>query len=105
MLSKENFKPKKMTTTYLKQIYSKRIELVERKWRELMELQSTLAIEDIISPEHQLKRQRIGNLYHRINNIVMRPKKEAVRSLLNAVSPSLNNIPMNTGISINLEKL
>lgn len=89
----------------LKQIYSKRIELVERKWIELMELQSTLAIEDIVSPEHQAKRQRIGNLYHRINDIVMKPRKEAVKSLLNAVSPSLRNIPMNSGVSINLEKL
>lgn len=94
-----------MTTTHLTQIYSKRIELVEAKWRELMELQSTLAIEDIISPEHQAKRQRIGNLYHRINDIVMKPKREAVTRLLNAVNPSLNNIPMNTGVSINLEKL
>lgn len=94
-----------MTTTRLKQKYSKRIELVERKWTELMELESTLAIEDIISPEHQAKRQRIGNLYHRINDIVMQPKKEAVRSILNAVNPSLNNIPMNSGVSINLEKL
>lgn len=93
------------TTTYLKQKYSKRIELVERKWRELMELQSTLPIEDIISPEHQAKRQRIGNLYHRINDIVMKPKREAVRSVLNAVNPSLRNIPMNRGVSINLEKL
>ena len=89
----------------LKQIYSKRIELVERKWIELMELQSTLAIEDIVSPEHQAKRQRIGNLYHRINDIVMKPKREVVRSILNGVSPSLSNIPMNSGVSINLEKL
>lgn len=89
----------------LKQIYSKRIELVERKWIELMELQSTLAIEDIVSPEHQAKRQRIGNLYHRINDIVMKPKKDAVKSILNGVNPSLNNIPMNSGVSINLEKL
>jgi hypothetical protein len=94
-----------MTTTHLKQIYSKRLNLVERKWTELMELQSTLAIEDIVSPEHQAKRQRIGNLYHRINDIVMKPKKDAVRSLLNAVDPSLRNIPMNSGVSINLEKL
>lgn len=93
-----------MTTTYFKQKYSKRIELVERKWTELMELQSTLSIEDIISPEHQAKRQRIGNLYHRINDIVMKPKKEAVRSILNGVNPSLRNIPMNSGVSINLEK-
>lgn len=89
----------------LKQIYSKRIELVERKWTELMEFESTLAIEDIISPEHQAKRQRIGNLYHRINDIVMKPKKDAVRAMLNSVSPSLSNIPMNSGVSINLEKL
>lgn len=93
------------TTTHLKQKYSKRIELVDRKWTELMELQSTLPIEDIISPEHQAKRQRIGNLYRRINDIVMKPKREAVTRLLNAVNPSLNNIPMNTGVSINLEKL
>lgn len=94
-----------MTTTHLKQKYSKRIKLVESKWTELMELQSTLSIEDIISPEHQAKRQRIGNLYHRINDIVMKPKRDAVKSLLNAVSPSLRNIPMNSGVSVNLEKL
>ena len=93
------------TTTHLKQIYSKRINLVERKWNELMEIQKTMSIDEIISKDFQAKRQRIGNLYHRINNVVMRPKKEAIRSLLNAVSPSLNNIPMNTGVSINLEKL
>lgn len=89
----------------LKQKYSKRIELVEAKWIELMELQSTLAIEDIISPEHQAKRQRIGNLFHCINDIVMKPRREAVRSILNAANPSLNNIPVNSGVSINLEKL
>lgn len=94
-----------MITTHLTQIYSKRIELVEAKWIELMELQSTLAIEDIISTEHQAKRHRIGNLYHRINDIVMKPRREAVRSILNAVNPSLRNIPMNSGVSINLEKL
>lgn len=94
-----------MTTTHLKQIYSKRIELVERKWRELMEIQQTMSIDEIISKDFQAKRQRIGNLYHRINDIVMKPKKDAVKNLLNAVSPSLRNIQMNSGVSINLEKL
>ena len=93
------------TTTHLKQIYSKRLNLVQAKWDELMMLQSLMTYEQIQSIEHQAKRQRIGNLYHRINDIVMKPRREAVRSLLNAVSPSLNNIPMNTGVSINLEKL
>ena len=93
------------TTIFLKQIYSKRIELVESKWNELMEIQKTMSIDEIISKDFQTKRQRIGNLYHRIDTIVMRPKKEAIRSILNAVNPSLNNIPMNTGVSINLEKL
>ena len=93
------------TTTHLKQIYSKRIKLVESKWIELMEIQKTMSIDEIISKDFQAKRQRIGNLYHRINDIVMKPRREAVRILLNAVSPSLNNIPMNSGVSINLEKL
>ena len=93
------------TTIFLKQIYSKRIKLVQVKWDELMMLQSLMTYEQIQSIEHQAKRQRIGNLYHRINDIVMKPRREAVRSLLNAVSPSLNNIPMNTGVSVNLEKL
>ena len=93
------------TTTHLKQIYSKRLNLVQAKWDELMMLQSLMTYEQIQSIEHQAKRQRIGNLYHRINDIVMKPRREAVRSLLNAVSPSLNNIPMNTGVSVNLEKL
>ena len=93
------------TTTHLKQIYSKRLNLVQAKWDELMMLQSLMTYEQIRSIEHQAKRQRIGNLYHRINDIVMKPRREAVRSLLNGVNPSLRNIPMNTGISVNLEKL
>lgn len=94
-----------MTTTRLKQIYSKRLNLVESKWNELMEIQKTMSIDEIISKDFQAKRQRIGNLYHRINDIVMKPKKEAVKNILNAVNPSLSNIPMNSGVSINLEKL
>lgn len=94
-----------MTTIFLKQIYSKRIKLVQAKWDELMILQSLMTYEQIQSIEHQAKRQRIGNIYHRINDIVMKPKKEAVRILLNGVKPSLRNIPMNSGVSINLEKL
>lgn len=93
------------TTTYLKQIYSKRLNLLEIKWNELMEIQKTMSIDEIISKDFQAKRQRIGNLYHRINDIVMKPKKETVTRLLNAVNPSLRNIPMNTSVSINLEKL
>ena len=68
----------KTTTEELSKIYSKRISIVKSAWNDLMDVQSTLTIEQINSDEFQSKRKRIGAIYSRLNKIILAPRREAV---------------------------
>ncbi len=82
------------STKELKEMYSKRMSFLESKWNELMTVQNTMTMEQINSTDFQLKRKRIGGLYNRMNTIIMKPKKDAVRNMLNGINPNLSNMPV-----------
>lgn len=75
-------------------IYTKRLQLLECKWNQLMQEQSEMDMQEICSDEFQAKRQRIGNLYHRVMNTINEPKRKAVVKILESINPNLSNMPV-----------
>lgn len=75
-------------------IYTKRLQLLECKWNQLMQEQSEMDMQEICSDEFQAKRQRIGNLYHRVMNAINEPKTKAVIKILQSINPNLSNMPV-----------
>lgn len=75
-------------------IYKKRLQLLECKWNQLMQEQSEMDMQEICSDEFQAKRQRIGNLYHRVMNAINEPKRKAVIKILQSINPNLSNMPV-----------
>lgn len=80
------------TTNYItKGSYDKRLDFLKSKWDALMIIQDTLTSEQLNSDEFQSKKRRIANLYQTTNNEVMREKKDAIRFMLESVSPNRTN--------------
>lgn len=75
-------------------IYTKRLQLLECKWNQLMQEQSEMDMQEICSDEFQAKRQRIGNLYHGAKNIIEEPKRQARMEILRFINPNLSNMPV-----------
>ncbi|WP_299129394.1 hypothetical protein [uncultured Winogradskyella sp.] len=83
-------------TTYLKNIYAKRLCILRQRWNALMQEQDTLSHDEIISDSFQAKRKRIGNLYSRLQKIINEPTSKALRAMLTSVHQNRFKLP--TGI-------
>lgn len=89
------------STPELAKKYSRRMKILEARWNMLMDQQNKMKMNEIISDEFQAKRKRIGGLWHRMNKIIMKPRKDAVRDMLNGINHNMSNMPNGTtGISI-----
>lgn len=82
-----------LTTSYLTKIYTKRVLLVESKWNELIKEQKQMSFDERMTDEFQSKKKRVGALYHRINNIIQAPKKEAINGFLKGFGENMIHTP------------
>ncbi len=85
--------------------YDKRLDFLKSKWDDLMVEQSKMSMEQIIEDGFQARKKRIAALYQRANEEDMRERRDAIKKILEYVSPlntnSMVNLP--TGIiSFNL---